>query len=71
MEKLYSVAEGAGAIKVSIWTLRKWISEGRIRKTKCGGRTLVSESALEQFLVDCNKPKQPKKAGIAKVPRKQ
>jgi hypothetical protein len=38
---------------ISAWTLRAWINQGRIKKTKVGARTMVTASALQQFLDDC------------------
>ena len=38
---------------VSIWAVKNWINQGRIRKTKVGARTMVSAGALQDFLEEC------------------
>jgi len=38
---------------VSPWTVYKWISTGKLKKTKVGGRTMIRESDLQAFLADC------------------
>jgi excisionase family DNA binding protein len=40
---------------VSPWTVRSWLSQGLLQRTKVGRRTMVSESALETFLSNSNR----------------
>lgn len=51
MERLFSVVEAAKALgDVSVWSVRAWLSQGKLERTKVGGRTMVSERALEEFV---------------------
>jgi excisionase family DNA binding protein len=59
MERYYSVPEAARALGgVSPWTLRAWLSQGRLERTKMGRRTMVSESALRKFIRNCQLKKE-------------
>lgn len=40
---------------ISTWTVRAWLHQGRMRKTKVGGRTMVAESEILRFLDSCSK----------------
>ena len=51
MEKLYDVASSAEKLGgISPWTVRAWLSQGRLRPTKIGRRTMISEAELERFV---------------------
>jgi excisionase family DNA binding protein len=53
--KLYSVAEAAEHLGgVSKWSIHKWFSEGRLRRTKVGARSMIRECDLQAFLTSCN-----------------
>jgi excisionase family DNA binding protein len=41
--------------KVSPWTIYKWISVGKLKKTYVGGRVMIAESDVQRFLADCAK----------------
>ena len=59
MERYYSVTEAARALGgVSPWTVRAWLSRGRLERTKIGGRTMVSEGALQKFIQNCQVKKE-------------
>jgi excisionase family DNA binding protein len=45
-----SAAEFLGGL--SVWTIRAWLSQGRLRKTKVGRRTMVSLQELERFIAE-------------------
>jgi excisionase family DNA binding protein len=46
-EPLYvSIKEGAALVRISHWTLRGWLTQGRLRRCKVGGRTLVKREEL-------------------------
>jgi excisionase family DNA binding protein len=54
IERLLSVEEAAKALGgVSVWTIRAWLSKGVLRRTKVGGRTMITESELNRFLLEC------------------
>ena len=51
MEKLYDVESAAERLGgLSPATVRAWLSQGRLARTKLGRRTMVSESELERFI---------------------
>jgi excisionase family DNA binding protein len=53
------VAERLGGI--SKWTVYAWLSQGRLRRTKVGGRTMVRESELSKVINEssCAQPPSP------------
>lgn len=53
--KLYSV-EGAAAFLggISKNTVHAWLCSGKLRRTKIGARTMVSERDLLAFIARCN-----------------
>lgn len=50
MTNYLSVAEAAAQIKVSPWTIRYWMTKGRLARFKAGGRTLILASDLEALV---------------------
>jgi excisionase family DNA binding protein len=51
MEKLYDVKSAAEKLgDISPSTVRAWLSQGRLSRTKLGRRTMVSQSELERFV---------------------
>ncbi len=51
MEKLVSVGDAAEMLGgISKWTVHAWLSQGRLRRTKVGSRTMIRESELTRFL---------------------
>ncbi len=56
LDKLFSVEEAAKKLGgISTWTVQAWFSQGRLRRTKVGRRTMVAESELERFIAESNK----------------
>jgi excisionase family DNA binding protein len=56
MEKLYSVPEAAEFLGgISKWTIYSWLSQGRLRRTKIGSRTMLKESELQKLIQDGGK----------------
>jgi excisionase family DNA binding protein len=45
--------EAAELLRVSHWTVSAWLSQGKLRRFKAGGRTLIARSDLEAFLTRC------------------
>ncbi len=55
LDKLYSIPEAAKLLGgISTWTVQSWLSAGRLRRTKVGRRTMISESELKRFLRESN-----------------
>lgn len=62
MEQLLSVEEAARRLGgISKWTLHAWLSQGRLRRTKVGGRTMIRESELKKVIED---------GGVSPAPRR-
>jgi len=55
IDTLFPVPEAARRLGgVSPWTVRAWLTQGKLKRTKVGGRTMVSERAIAEFLAKCN-----------------
>lgn len=53
VDKLLSVEQAALALGgISKWTVYAWLSQGRLRRTKVGSRTMVRESELRRVVED-------------------
>jgi excisionase family DNA binding protein len=62
MEKLFSVEEAARMLGgLSKWTIHAWLSQGRMRRTKIGGRTMIRESELQKVIEDGGKSPSPRR----------
>jgi excisionase family DNA binding protein len=61
LETLLSVEEAARRLGgISKWTLHAWLSQGRLQRTKVGGRTMIKESELAKVIEDGGKSRSPK-----------
>lgn len=47
---LVTTKEAAELLRVSPWTVSAWLSQGKLRRVKAGGRTLIAKADLEAFL---------------------
>lgn len=47
---LLTTKEAAEVLRVSHWTVSAWLSQGKLKRTKAGGRTLISKMDLEAFI---------------------
>jgi excisionase family DNA binding protein len=62
MDNLLSVPEVARRLGgISKWTVHAWLSQGRLQRTKVGGRTMIRESELEKLIEDGGKSPAPKR----------
>lgn len=60
-DKLYSVSDAAKFLGgISKWTIHAWLSQGRLRRTKVGGRTMIRESELAKVIEDGGKSSSPR-----------
>jgi len=55
-ERLVSVAEAAGRLGLSIWTLRNWAYAGKVASCKLGSRLLIPESEIERLISESMRP---------------
>jgi len=55
-DSLLSVTEAAKRLGgISKWTVHAWLSQGKLRRTKVGGRTMIRESELTKVIEDGGK----------------
>jgi excisionase family DNA binding protein len=60
LEELVSVVEAAKRLGgISKWTVHAWLSQGKLQRTKVGGRTMIRESELERVIQDGGKSPAP------------
>lgn len=60
IDALLSVEEAARQLGgVSKWTVHAWLSQGRLQRTKVGGRTMIRESELQKVIKDGGKSPAP------------
>jgi excisionase family DNA binding protein len=51
MDQLYDIESAAQKLGgISPWTVRAWLSQGVLQRTKLGRRTMISEQELERFI---------------------
>jgi excisionase family DNA binding protein len=56
LDKLYSVSEAARVLGgLSKLTIHAWLSQGKLQRTKVGGRTMIRESELQKVIQDGGK----------------
>ena len=56
MDNLLSIEETAKRLgNISVWTVRAWLSRGRLQRTKVGSRTMIRESELQKVINDGGK----------------
>jgi excisionase family DNA binding protein len=71
-QALLSVEQAAQRLGgVSRWSIYSWLSQGRLRKTKVGGRVMIAEADLQAFIASCNPPAlpSPKRMSAPRTPR--
>jgi excisionase family DNA binding protein len=62
LEPLMSVEEAGRRLGgLSKWTIYAWLSQGKLQRTKVGGRTMIRESELEKVVQDGGKSLAPRR----------
>lgn len=62
MDSLLSVEEVARRLGgISKWTVHAWLSQGRLQRTKVGGRTMIRQSELAKVIDDGGKSPAPRR----------
>jgi excisionase family DNA binding protein len=56
MEKLLSIEKAAEVLSVSPWTIRAWITQGKLASAKLGSRRLVPESEIQRIITQATVP---------------
>jgi excisionase family DNA binding protein len=52
MKPLKSIEQAASLLGLSIWTVRTYIREGKLRPVRLGRRVLLSETELERLVAE-------------------
>jgi excisionase family DNA binding protein len=62
MEQLMSVEEAARRLGgLSKWTIHAWLSQGKLRRSKVGSRTMIAESELLKVIEEGGKSPAPRR----------
>jgi excisionase family DNA binding protein len=60
-DALLSVPDAAKRLGgISVWTIHAWLSQGRLKRTKVGGRTMIRESELAKVIEEGGKSRSPR-----------
>jgi excisionase family DNA binding protein len=63
MDQLLSIEETARRLGgISKRTIHAWLSQGKLQRTKVGGRTMIRESELAKVIEDGGKSPSPRRA---------
>jgi excisionase family DNA binding protein len=66
-DALLSVEEAAKRLGgISKWTVHAWLSQGKLRRTKVGARTMIRESELMRVIREEDGPTEPKAKAVTK-----
>jgi excisionase family DNA binding protein len=49
VDQLFGLDRTAQILSVSIWTIRKWVSNKRIKSIKLGGRRMIPKSEIQRI----------------------
>lgn len=49
-EKFYTTDEVASVCRVTVWTVREWIKDGKLKGLKRGRSYLINENDLKAYL---------------------
>jgi excisionase family DNA binding protein len=56
MDKLLSIEKAADVLSVSPWTIRAWITQGKLGSVKLGSRRLVPEAEIQRIITRASVP---------------
>jgi excisionase family DNA binding protein len=69
MDELLSVDAAARRLGgISKYTIHAWLSKGKLQRTKIGRRTMIKESEISRFILECNEAS-PQVFGNNELPR--
>ena len=63
MDRLISIEKTADVLGISPWTVRAWITQGKLGSAKLGSRRLVPESEIQNIITDAIVPPLAEKSG--------
>ena len=49
-DRLVSIKDAAAILAISPWTVRAWVTQGKISSAKLGARRLIPESEINRLL---------------------
>ena len=49
-DRLVSIKDAAEILAISPWTIRAWVTQGKISSAKLGARRLIPESEINRLL---------------------
>lgn len=52
MEKLFDVHAAAETLSISVWTVRSYIRDGKLKPVRLGRRVLLEQAELERLVAD-------------------
>lgn len=64
MRPLKSVVEAAEVLRISPWTVRSYIHDGKLNPVRIGRRVLLSEDELERLIAEGRKRQKPQPGPI-------
>lgn len=51
-DRLVNIKDAAAILAISPWTVRAWITQGKISSAKLGARRLIPESEINRLLAE-------------------
>ncbi len=51
-DRLVSIKDAAEILAISPWTVRAWVTQGKISSAKLGARRLIPESEINRLLTE-------------------
>jgi excisionase family DNA binding protein len=51
-DRLVSIKDAAAILAISPWTVRAWVTQGKISSAKLGARRLIPESEINRLLAE-------------------
>jgi excisionase family DNA binding protein len=51
-DRLVSIKDAAAILAISPWTVRAWVTQGKISSAKLGARRLIPESEINRLLTE-------------------
>lgn len=50
VDRLFSIEAAAELLSISAWTVRKWITDGKIKSCKLGSRRVIPRSEIRRII---------------------
>ena len=51
-ERLHGLQTVADRLSVSVWTIRKWVQEGKVATVRLGKRRLMTETEVQRLIAN-------------------